>query len=224
MKINTMSDLFTDPSIRCIGIISDPNQGKSNTIYHMIKALQSQYNAKMYAYGLRVMFDGIQRINSVEELERITDSVIFIDEFPSLFRMSNKRQVEKFEESMRKIYHSNNIVIICGLAHNFNKFLSSLLNVIIFKQVTLSDFIQRSPAERVIAKFSSSFGSPVQKGSEMLTMPVDVALVYDGSHYQEVDVPYVEEGDAKKHNRPILMPKDSIDERIQQLFNVSQGA
>src|SRR5688572_4262581 len=121
MKITTVEDIFADPSIRAIGLIADPNQGKSNTIYYVIKALQAKYETKMYAYGLRVMFDGIQRINSIEELESISNSVIFLDEFPSLFSLSNRRQKEKFEESMRKIYHSNNIVVICGLPHNFNK-------------------------------------------------------------------------------------------------------
>jgi hypothetical protein len=207
MKITSVEDIFSDPSIRAIGLIADPNQGKSNVIYYCIKAIQKHYNAKMYAYGLRVMFEGVQRINSIEELESISNSVIFLDEFPSLFSLNNRRQKEKFEESARKIYHSNNILIICGLPHNFDKFLSGLLNAIIFKQATLVDFIQRSPAERIIASFSPAIGSQIQKGSRMLTMPKDVALVYDGQHYWDVDVPYIEEGDAKRFNQPILQPK-----------------
>lgn len=207
MNIKSVEDLFSDSSIRAIGIIADPNTGKSNTIYHCIKALQAKYNARMYAYGLRVMFEGVQRINSIEELEKITNSVIFLDEFPSLFSLSNHRQLEKFEESMRKIYHSNNIVVICGLPHNFNKFLSSLLNAIIFKQSTLVDFIQRSPAERIIMSFSPAIGSSIQKGSRMLTMPKDTALIFDGEHYWDVDVPYIEEGDSKRFNAPILQLK-----------------
>lgn len=210
MKIESVEDLFSDPSIRAIGLIGDPNVGKSNVIYHIIKALQEKYETKMYAYGLRVMFEGVQRINSIEELERLTNSVVFLDEFPSLFSLNNRRQVEKFEESMRKIYHSNNIVIVCGLPHNFNKFLSGLLNAIIFKQSTLIDFIQRSPAERIIASFSPAIGSSIQKGSRMLTMPKDIALVYDGEHYYDADVPYIVDGDAKRFNLPILIPKPII--------------
>lgn len=205
--MNSINELFTDPSIRAIGLIGDPNNGKSNVIYHCIQALQANYETKMYAYGLRIMFPGVQRINSIEELESITNSVIFLDEFPSLFSLNNARQREKFEESIRKIYHSNNIIIICGLPHNFTKFLSGILNAIIFKQSTLVDFIQRSPAERIIHSYSSSGGSLVQKGSRMLTMPKDVALVWDGSHYYEVTVPYVKDGDSKLHNKPILTPK-----------------
>jgi hypothetical protein len=214
MKLTSVEDIFTDPSIRAIGLIADPNQGKSNVIYYIIKALQAKYNTKMYAYGLRVMFEGIQRINSIEELESISNSVVFLDEFPSLFSLSNRRQKEKFEESMRKIYHSNNIVIICGLPHNFDKFLSGLLNCIIFKQSTLVDFIQRSPAERIIASFSPAIGSFIQKGSRMLTMPKDMALVFDGQHYHDVDVPYIQEGDAKRFNLPILQPKEVVPAKI----------
>lgn len=206
-SINTVEDIFKDPSIRAIGLIADPNQGKSNVIYHCIRALQQNYDAKMYAYGLRVMFDGVKEINSIEQLEKITNSVVFLDEFPSLFSLNNARQRDKFEESMRKVYHSNNIIIICGLPHNFNKFLSGLLNAVIFKQSTLVDFIQRSPAERIIASFSPRMGGAVQKGSRMLTMPKDVALIWDGNDYYDVDVPYVEEGDSKRFNAPILTPR-----------------
>ena len=201
-KINDITDLFRDPSIRAVGIVADPNQGKSNAIYHCIKALRGR--AQIYQYGLKVQFDGIQAIHSIEELEKITNSVVFIDEFPTMFRLSNRRQVEHFEESMRKIYHSNNIMVICGLPHNFNKFLSGLLNAIIFKQCTLVDFIQRSPAERIINSYSSTGGSEVQKGSRVVTMPKDIALVFDGYHYHEVGVPYIKDCDTKLNNAPII--------------------
>ncbi len=197
-----ITDLFKDPSIRAVGVIADPNQGKSNAIYHCINALK--YRAQIYQYGLKVWMPDVQAINSIEELEKITNSVVFIDEFPTMFRLSNRRQVEHFEESMRKIYHSNNIMVICGLPHNFNKFLSGLLNAIIFKQCTLVDFIQRSPAERIINSYSSAGGSQVQKGSRVVTMPQGVALVWDGKHYYEVDVPYIEGCDTKLKNAPII--------------------
>lgn len=205
MKVQTLEDLFKDPSIRMIGVIGDPNTGKSQVIYRCIKTLQEKYITKMYSYGLKVKLDGVQDIHMIEELEKIHDSVIFIDEFPSLFRLSNRRAKEDFEESMRKIYHSNNIVIICGLPHNFDKFLSGLLNAIVFKQSTIVDFIQRSPVERIIKSYSG--GYQVQKGNRVLTMSNDIALIYDGEHFVEVDVKYVEEGDSKRFNMPILTPK-----------------
>lgn len=39
MKIKQVTDLFKDPSIKAIGLIADPNSGKSNTIYHIIQAI-----------------------------------------------------------------------------------------------------------------------------------------------------------------------------------------
>lgn len=213
MRINVVTDLFKDQSIKAIGLIADPDQGKSNTIYHIIKAIQENYDARMYAYGLRIRVEGVQDIHSVEELEKIHDSIVLIDEFPTMFDLNSRRQVRAFEESMRKIFHSNNIVLICGLPHNFNKFLSGLLQAIIFKQCTLVDFVQRSPAERIIQSYSGGF--QVQKGNRILAMPKEVALIWDGSHFNEVDVPYMEYGDTKRLNRPVLKPKTlDVESRI----------
>ena len=216
-KIERIEDIFTDSSLRAIGIIADVNQGKSNVIYHCIKALQENYEVSIFSYGLHMDVEGMYKINSINELENIHDSIVFIDEFPSLFRLSNKRQVEKFEESMRKVFQhtSNNIVVICGLAHNFNKFLSGLLQVIILKQSTLEDFIQRSPIQQAVASFSPSGMKYVGKGSTLLTMPKNVALIYNviaTPAWTEVIIPHEKEYDSKAlFCQPILKPKIAQD-------------
>lgn len=208
-KYKSIEDIFKEPSIRSVGIIADINQGKSNVIYHSIKAIQLHCTKpSIYTYGLISSLDGVQKINSVEELEKISNSVIFIDEFPNLFSLSNKRQVEMFEKSMRLVFQReiNNVVVICGLPHNFNKFLGGLLQIMIFKQLNLVDLIQRSPTERVIASYSNTLGSRVQKGSRVLAMPKDTALIYDtiDGHYYETIIPHNTETDTKIGIKPIL--------------------
>lgn len=37
-------------------------------------------------------------------------------------------------------------------------------------------------------------------------MPKDIALIWDGEHFSEVTVPYMEWGDTKRFNEPILKP------------------
>lgn len=212
MKIESVEEIFNDTTIRAIGIIADVNQGKSNTIYHCIKALQNKYKVNIYSYGLHMDVAGMYKINSINELESIHDSVIFIDEFPSLFSMNNARQKEKFEESMRKVFQhtSNNIVIICGLPHNFTKFLAGLLQVIVFKQCTIEDFIQRSSPQQAVSSFKPQGMHYVGKGSEMLTMPKNIALVYnkmDTPRWTEVEIPHEKEFDSKEiYCKPILRP------------------
>lgn len=201
-KYNYVEEIFDDPSIRAIGVIADVNQGKSNVIYHCITQLTNKYEDSIWSYGLHLDIPGMLKINSINEMEQVRDSLIFIDEFPTLFRLSNRRQVEKFEETMRKVFHhtSNNTVVIAGLPHNFNKFLSALLQVVVFKACTLDDFIQRSPVQQAVASFSPSGMKRVDKGSTMLDMPRDVALIYNRTRtprWSEVTVPYHPEFDSK---------------------------
>lgn len=213
MRINSVEELFSDPSIRAIGIIADVNQGKSNLIYHCIKTLKAKYNVNIYSYGLHMDIEGMYKINSINELESIHDSVIFIDEFPTLFSLNNHRQKEKFEESMRKVFQhtSNNCVVICGLPHSFTKFLAGLLQIIVFKQSTIEDFIQRSSPQQAIAAFRPQGLHYVGKGSEMLTMPKNIALVYDKMNtpkWTEIEIPHEKEYDSKElYCKPILNPR-----------------
>jgi len=208
IKIREVEDIFLDPSMRVIGIIADPNTGKSNTIYHMIGILKKKCVAvKMYSYGLRMPVEGVQDIHTIAELETIRDSVIFVDEFYDMMNMSNRKSAEKAERSLRTIYHSNNIMILCGLPHNFNKFVSGLLNAVIFKQCTLEDFIQRSTVQQLISSYSGGF--LVKKGQAVLAMAQEVALIHvGGKHFHEVEIPYIKSHDTKRFNKPILVYKN----------------
>lgn len=208
-KIFTLADIFDDPTIRSIGVIGDVNQAKTNTLNAIVTAIKAKYSCSIWASGLRIALDGVEQLNSISELETIYNSVVIVDEFPDFFDVNNARQQRAFEKSMRKIYHSNNILIICGLPRNFNLRLGAMLQAIIFKQCTLTDFVQRSPTDAAIKSYSSTYGSPIQKGSDMLTMPKDMALYHEigSKHFWEIDVPYIEDGDAKKFNPSILQPR-----------------
>lgn len=209
-RISKVEDIFNDPSLRVIGICADPNQGKSNTIYHLINVLKTKYqNVKMYSYGLRVQVEGVRDIHTIYELENINNSVIFVDEFYDMMNMGNRKQAERAEKTLRTIYHSNNIMILCGLPRNYNKFVSGMLQACIFKQSTLEDFIQRSTLQQCMMAYSGGF--QVTKGQYLLKMPKNVALVWTGGkHFDEVDVPYCEYGDTKRFNPDILVPVKSI--------------
>ena len=205
--IRQIEDIFRDSSIRIIGIVGNPNEAKSNTIYHMIDILKTRTDAKIYAYGLRNKLENVQDLHRISELETLRDSVIFIDEFYDLFRMSNRKAAEKAEDSLRTIYHQNNIMILCGLPHNFNKFVSGLLQAVIFKQSSLEDFIQRSSLQQFVTSYSGGF--EVKKASAILSMPKHIALVWmGGKHSYEVEIPYNEAGDSKRFNKPVIVLKD----------------
>lgn len=191
-------DLFRSPKL--IGVIADANEGKSNMLYWTIRTLQSLYEFKMYSYGLRVSL-GEQKIYSVEELEIIHDSIIIIDEFANMFDIDDRKEKKQIERTLRLIFHNNNVVLLCGLPENFKKFIASKLDSMIFKKCALSDFINGSRTKKVAFNYEGQ-----EQGAAVLNIPINQAIVYDGTHYTHVQVPYVKDCDTKRNNDNILQP------------------
>ena len=140
-----IKELFNKPSI--IGICSDSNQGKSNLLYHIIQTLKSNFEFNLFTYGLKKPF-GIE-INSIEELEQITHSVIILDEFFNLFDLQDTKKRRGIEKTIRLIYHNNNILVLSGLPDNYKKFISQNLDKVIFLKSSLSAFINGSRIKNI---------------------------------------------------------------------------
>lgn len=193
-------DLFKEPKL--IGLVGDADSGKSNLLYWIIKALREKYNFNLYSYGLRVYVQGEQKIFSVEQLEVIHDSIIIVDEFASLFDVDDRKQKKQIENTLRLIFHRNNVVLFCGVPENYKKFIASKLQAVIYKQSSLGDFINGSRTKTIILNYSGE-----ERGSAMLSLSPDKAIVWDGKHYTKVAVPYIPEGDTKAVNTDILKVK-----------------
>lgn len=191
--------LLDKPKI--IGMIADVNEGKSNFLYWIITELQRDYSFRLCSFGLRKDM-GEQKIYSIQELETITDSIVIVDEFYTLFDLEDRKNRRAIENTLRLINHNNNILILVGLPDNFKKFVASKLDVMIFKTCRIGDFVNGSRTKAVCTAYKGS-----ELGSAMLAMPVDRAIVWDG-HYEKVSVPYLERYDTKKGNVKILQDKN----------------
>jgi len=193
-------DLFNEPKL--IGLIGDANSGKSNMLYWIVKALRDRYHFGLYTYGLRAYMQDEQKIYTVEELETIHDSIILIDEFASLFDVDDRKQKRQIENTLRLIFHRNNVVLFCGLPENYKKFVASKLDAIIYKQCVIGDFINGSRTKAKVMDYTG-----YERGSAMLSLDVSNAIVWDGTHYYKVTIPYIPEGDTKINNADILKKK-----------------
>lgn len=206
--IESIEDLFKDPitkSVRMIGLVGDPNKGKTNVINHIVNIFRTKAKETQIAvFGITRFIPGVLHIHTIEELERLKNSVVFIDEWSDLVDTGNRRQMREFEHSIRTIFHpaKNNIVILCGMARNFNGKISGMLNAVILKETTLIDVVQRSVLANILAQYSGGF--KVTKG-KVLSMSDNVALVHIiGKHFDEVEIPYCEEGDTKRNNPTVV--------------------
>lgn len=192
--------LFESPKL--IGMVGDADTGKSNLLYFLIKALRTHYNFNLYSYGLRAQVIGEQKIFSVEQLEVIHDAIIIIDEFASMFDIDDRKEKKQIEQTLRLIFHNNNVVLLCGLPENYKKFIASKMDAIIYKRCALGDFINGSRVKKVAFNYRG-----YELGAAVLNVETDQAIIYDGTHYHKVNIPYIPEGDTKADNAPILQKR-----------------
>ncbi len=195
-----LKELFNKPKV--MAIIGNPNTAKSNLIYWILDDLKKDFKFNVYVYGLRCPISNTIKIHSIEELEQIKGSIIVVDELVSLFDLENRKVKAQIENTIRLIFHNNNILLLCGLAENFKKFLSAKLSVVIFKKVTIADLINGSVVKNIVMSYKGN-----ERGQSILNLGLGEALIYDGLHYHKVDVPYLPQFDSKKDNVPILVRK-----------------
>ena len=192
-----LSNLFDGPKI--IVLISDTNSGKSNTIYHILDSLKKSSDFSLYHFGLRAGLPFGQEIFSTGELEVIQNSLIVLDEVMTMWDLDNRKQKQAIETSLRLIHHNNNILLLSMLPENVKKFISGKTNAFIFKKITIPDMINGSVGKRLVEDYSGP-----EKGSVVLNMPIDQALVYNGQHFAKAHIPYMKDFDTKISNENIF--------------------
>ena len=192
-----LNKLFDKPKL--IGLVADTNQGKSNMIYAVLEDLKKEKKFSLYTYGLRKEVKGSTKVHSVAELEKIRNSLIVVDEFFGLFDLDNRKAKRQIENTIRLIFHNNNILWLIGLGENFKKFISGKLHVIMYKSVSLADLINGSRVKNVLMEYKGE-----ELGTAILNVGVGEALIYDGIHYYIEKIPYMKEYDTKASNEEIF--------------------
>lgn len=192
-------EYFKKPKI--IGIIADVNEGKSNLIYHLIKELKGEYDFNLVTFGLKSIIKDAKIINSLEQLEITKDSLIFLDEFYSLFDLDDRKKKRQIERTLRLINHNNNILVLAGVPENFKRFISSKLSIIFYKRVKIRGFINGSSVKENLVSYSGD-----EKGDKVLNLGVNKALIFDGN-YKVYEIPYLKEHDSKLNNKEIFVQK-----------------
>lgn len=194
MKV--LNKLMQKPGIWIL--VGDANEGKSMALYAVLEGLREKNDFNLFTYGLRVNILNEQKIHSIEELEKIKNSLIVADEFFSLFDLEDRKKRKLIENSLRLINHNNNILILCGLPENFRKFISAKLDVIFFKKSTIADFVNGSRLKNIFTSYKGN-----ELGSAVLNLKIDEALIFDG-HYEKINIPYYVKYDTKKKHEKII--------------------
>ena len=195
-----ITNFLNEPKI--VAIVGNVNSGKSNLIYYLIEKFKEDFQVSIYTYGLKKKISETKEIFSIKELEKIKDSVIILDEFFNILDLEDRKNRRSIEQSFRLLHHNNNILILSGLPENFKKFISAKLNIILYKQVTIEDFINGSSVKRNILNYSGD-----ERGTAILHLDKKDVIIYDGEHYHKQIIPYLSKYDTKKDNKQILKKK-----------------
>jgi len=205
-------DYFDKPDV--IGIIADVNEGKSLLIYYLIKELQKDYTFNLVTFGLKSKIAGAETINSLEQLEAVRDSIIFIDEFYTLFDLDDRKKKRQIERTLRLINHHNNILVLVGVPENFKKFISGKISTCFYKKVTINDFINGSSVKGNLTSYEG-----IGMGSKTLNLAKNEVLVFD-KNYKIFPVDYLKEYDSKLNNKDIFVQKkcsENVEDGIQTI-------
>lgn len=180
---------------RVVGIVADEHEGKTNTMFYFLDAcLLRKRSVVCYFYHREykeMLQDKVTLINNLDELERVRDSFVFIDEFKELFQLDNRKFITQVERVFNLLLHNNNVLILAGVPNYYKKFIAGRVRQWVIKGITYKNCINGSALKNYLGSLSGDF-----VGATRLDIPIDKMLV-NGVF---LDVPYLKKYDKKDKN------------------------
>lgn len=185
-------------------VVGMSNVGKSLLLYQLIAQYKAQYKGEVWVYGMNESITDklkVKSFRSLLELEKITNSIVIVDEVGTLFDLEDRKQRKQIETILRLVNHNGNKILLSGLPFDFKKFLCAKAKVFIFKALNITDMINGSLAKEIITQYKGE-----EKGIFSLQIPVGEALVYDGNYHTET-FDYNKDYDTKLKNVDLFVQK-----------------
>lgn len=145
---------------KIIGVVGGVSSGKSMLTLSELVQLRKEYNVPVYVIGVETKLapflkkNGIEVIHNKEDILdlKIRDSVIFIDEFASLFSSTTRdKQLDRLKKFFNRIGHLNNYVIISTAEEGFwNKFMCGVVKAFLVKNVEFDSLVNGTQLKRKV--------------------------------------------------------------------------
>lgn len=177
-----------------IALVGGTSSGKTNALYQFITSIKdSKVNKCTYFYHEEYnnAFEDMQHVSCMEDLERITNSIIFIDEFAELFKIEDRRFLPLIKTMFAQIKHNNNKLVICGLPDYFRKFIAAEVDEWVLFDISFNKIVNGSALKLFVQQLAVSF-----KGLTRLNVGVG-NMLWRGKRYV---TKYAAEFDRKENN------------------------
>jgi len=191
---------------RIVGVIGNPNSGKSNNIIALVESfLKVNSTANVIIYGFNQQSTaylkklGCKTADSLTQLSLARNSLIVLDEFQKL-HLSDKRYRELSQEFFDFIFHNNNWLMLSSpnLAE-FNKLVCRRVDAWLIKELYTKDLVNGSKVKTVCEDykgFAKSLGRfNIEKNEVLLLSDVTSEIL---------TLPYIKDVDGKLNNPNIF--------------------
>jgi len=204
---------------RIVGVVGNPNSGKTNNVIFLIKQfIEANPKANVVIYGFNQLSTnyltklGCVVVNSLAQISLSQNSLIVLDEFQKL-RISDKRYRELSQEFFDFIYHNNNWLLLSSpnLAE-FNKLICRRVDAWLIKELYVNDLVNGSRVKTVCMDFKGfikALGRFNVKKNEMLFL-TDITS-------EKFVIPYLKDVDGKIINIDIFsVPKKKSEKKVRK--------
>jgi len=156
-----MIEILKQMNGRVFGIVGSKNSGKTTLLMQLIEEAK-QFQTDIYCYFYHTEYKSqmknIKFVNTLNDLEKIQNSFIFIDEFSELFQLSDRHAVEMIKLVVAQIEHNNNILVLCGLPQYYNKLISGFVDENwLLKSLNYDELINGSGLKKYINMLSGDY-------------------------------------------------------------------
>lgn len=141
--------------VRTVGVLGDRDFGKTSIVFDLLRNYKGKREIILYSYP-DTSFK-YRQIHTLQELELLTNSIVFMDELQKHIKFYQKRTSDEFLELLSIIAHNGNTLIFTT---PMSQFITKALDCFIdgFVYVRISDLEQLkngSKAKRLLQSFSS---------------------------------------------------------------------
>jgi len=168
-----MSELNLD-KIRVIAIIGDPNSGKTNLAINFLREyVKSEGKREVFLYGYPKPIDGFKQIQTKDDLMRLKNSVVFMDELSRVIKTYDKRANTDLMEWLSFNGHKNNtLVFTTQLSQFITRGVEALIDCWAIKQIDVDMLKNGSKPKKILQKVAdhrlTSLGLCLEKNEYVL--------------------------------------------------------
>lgn len=141
--------------INTLGVLGDRHRGKTSLLFYLAKNYKGNRQIVFYGYPDRNI--PYKQIHTLQELDLLTDSVVFMDELQKHIKFYERRTSNEFIEILSTIAHNNNTLVFSTPMSQFiTKALDCFIDGFLYVRISdLGNLKNGSKAKRLLQEFSS---------------------------------------------------------------------